>query len=75
MLAAAGTGNYATCEAAAEGMVRMKEGFSVATDRHDFYRRLKSHFCMIYPALHQISTELYEAQCQEEEIICPQKPL
>jgi xylulokinase len=75
MLAAAGTGNYATCEAAAGSMVRWKEKFSVVTDHHDTYQRLNSHFRKIYPALRQIFTELYNEHCQEEEKVCPQKPL
>jgi len=75
MLATVGTGNYATCEAAAGAMFRMKEEFSVATDHHDSYQRLNAQFRKIYPALRQIFTELYEEHCQEEETTCPQKPL
>jgi sugar (pentulose or hexulose) kinase len=67
ILAAVGTGHYATCEAAAGAMVRVKEKFSVCAGRHALYGRLKSHFGKIYPALRQVFTGLYEEQGQEEK--------
>ena len=74
MLAAAGTGNHATCEAAAQAMVRLKDHFAVDTGRHGRYRRLFSHFRSLYPALRRICAEIYEQHLEEEKLRCQQEP-
>jgi xylulokinase len=73
ILAAVGMSMYESCETAAAAMVRIRERYDFTPSLRGCYRRLNCNFRMIYPALHRLSTNLYEERQREDELVCQQK--
>lgn len=70
MLAAVATGRYASCETAAQGMVKIAEMPPVTRGLPDLYRKAYEQFCEIYPSLRSHFLQVFEDRVDIREPAC-----